>query len=101
MGKIIALLVIAAMGCKLVFGRWPWEMMAVSKLGNGPPSSERMAQARVLLGVDAAATRTEIIEAHKRLLVQVHPDRGGSEALVYEANDARDLLLARAPSLKR
>jgi len=93
MGKLLTLLVIAAMGCKLLFGRWPWEMLAL------PQATRSIAQARNLLGVSPAATRAEIIEAHKRLLVQVHPDRGGSEALVYEANDARDLLLARAPRL--
>jgi hypothetical protein len=91
MGKIIALLIIASMGCKLLLGRWPWQMLAL------PQATRGMAQARTLLGVSPTASRTDIIEAHKRLLVQVHPDRGGSEALVYEANAARDLLLARAP----
>ena len=91
MGKIIVLLVIASLGCKLVCGRWPWQMLALSKMQPGT------AQARTLLGVGPTATRTDIIEAHKRLLVQVHPDRGGSEALVHEANAARDLLLTRLP----
>ena len=94
MGKLITLLVIAAMGCKLLLGRWPWEMLAL------PQATRRMAQARTLLGVTPTASRADIIEAHKRLLVQVHPDRGGSEALVYEANAARDLLLEKAPLLK-
>ncbi|MDP9056132.1 MAG: molecular chaperone DnaJ [Pseudomonadota bacterium] len=89
MGKLISLLVIASMGCKLLFGRWPWQMLAL------PQASRQMSQARTLLGVNVGASRADIIEAHKRLLVQVHPDRGGSEALVYEANAARDLLLAR------
>lgn len=101
MGKIIVVLVIASMGCKLVFGRWPWEMLALPQMKDGPQSTRSMAQARTLLGVSASATRADIIEAHKRLLVQVHPDRGGSEALVYEANEARDMLLARVPLLKR
>jgi DnaJ family protein C protein 19 len=102
MGKIIVLLIIGSMGCKLVLGRWPWEMLALSGSKDGTRSKTGRgvgtAQARTLLGVSTTATRTEIIEAHKRLLVQVHPDRGGSEALVYEANDARDLLLERIPS---
>lgn len=101
MGKIFTLLVIASLGCKLVFGRWPWQMLALPQKNIGPQASSRLAQARSLLGVNAAASRADIIEAHKRLLVQVHPDRGGSEALVYEANDARDLLLARAPLSRR
>lgn len=95
MGKLIPLLIIAAMGCKLLLGRWPWEMLALSQMKNGPQATRSMAKARTLLGVSPAASRADIIEAHKRLLVQVHPDRGGSEALVYEANEARDLLLAQ------
>lgn len=98
MPKIITLLVLASLGCKLLFGRWPWEMLALSQAQKGPQASRNTAKARALLGVGPAASRAEIIEAHKRLLVQVHPDRGGSEALVFEANDARDLLLARVPS---
>ncbi|MFM6831362.1 MAG: molecular chaperone DnaJ, partial [Novosphingobium sp.] len=31
----------------------------------------------------------------RRLIAQVHPDRGGSNEAVHEANAARDLLLAR------
>jgi DnaJ family protein C protein 19 len=92
MGRLIVLLALAAVGCKLLLGRWPWEMMALPK----PPADR--AKARALLGVAPLATRSDIIEAHKRLLVQVHPDRGGNEALVHEANDARDLLLAELPT---
>ncbi len=100
MGKLITLLVIASLGCKLLLGRWPWEMLALPRQNNGRQATVDMAKARILLGVSPAATRADIIEAHKRLLVQVHPDRGGSEALVFEANDARDLLLARVPSTR-
>ena len=94
MSKLITLLVIASLGSRLLFGRWPWQMLAL------PAAKGDTAKARSLLGVSPNATRAEIIEAHKRLLVQVHPDRGGSEALVFEANDARDLLLARMPKIK-
>ena len=48
----------------------------------------------MLLGVDDLATRSDIVDAHRRLIVRVHPDRGGTESLVHEANAARDLLLA-------
>jgi curved DNA-binding protein CbpA len=52
-------------------------------------------RARNLLGVGPDAPREQIIEAHRRLLALVHPDRGGSNEAVHEANAARDLLLAR------
>lgn len=50
-------------------------------------------KARRLLGVNAAASRDEIIAAHRRLVAKVHPDTGGSEGLAAELNAARDILL--------
>ena len=51
------------------------------------------AQARALLGLSEGASREAILEAHRRRVVQVHPDRGGSNEKVHEANAARDLLI--------
>ena len=93
MSKLIWLLVVATFGCKLVTGRWPWEFARSLSL------SEPQRRARTLLGVARLASRPEIIEAHRRLITQVHPDRGGSAELVHEANAARDLLLARLPAI--
>ncbi|MFD1958545.1 hypothetical protein ACFSHP_04480 [Novosphingobium panipatense] len=42
--------------------------------------------------------RRRILEAHRRRVAQVHPDRGGSSEQVHEANAARDLLLSQLPS---
>ena len=89
------LLIIAAVICvavKLVFGRWPWEYL------RGQSTRERaLERARQLLGVAAGANRQQIVEAHKRLVAMVHPDRGGTNEQVHEANAARDLLLANLP----
>ena len=46
------------------------------------------------LGVSRHASHAEIIEAHRNLVSKVHPDRGGTSDLIYEANAARDLLLS-------
>jgi curved DNA-binding protein CbpA len=54
-------------------------------------------RARNLLGVRPDANHAEIIEAHRRLLAMVHPDRGGTNEQVHEANAARDLLLDALP----
>ena len=54
----------------------------------------------VVIEVDpelCARNRDEIVEAHRRLLGMVHPDRGGTSAQVHEANAARDLLLDQLP----
>lgn len=94
---MLRLLVIAAIiviGCKLVFGRWPWDYL------RGPDTkSQALFKARKLLGVKRDAGHAEIIEAHRRLVAMVHPDRGGTSQQVHEANDARDLLLNELPQL--
>jgi DnaJ homolog subfamily C member 19 len=88
--KLVLLAVIVVLGWRLVSGRWLWEARRLS-----PRSAERD-RARVLLGVATGASREDIIEAHRRLIALVHPDRGGHAEQVHEANDARDLLLAEA-----
>ncbi|MDP3676913.1 MAG: J domain-containing protein [Novosphingobium sp.] len=91
MSKLLVLLVLASVACRMLAGRWPWELF---KAGTAAADE---AQARAVLGVGRNATAAEISEAHRRLIAQVHPDRGGSNELVHEANAARALLLARLP----
>ena len=86
--NLIALLVVAVLACRLITGRWPWQFVTMI-------ASPHEAQARALLGVAAGASHGEIVEAHRRLVVLVHPDRGGTNEQVHEANAARDLLLKR------
>lgn len=89
MGKLIVLIVLACLACRVLTARWPWEIWA------GSERAQAEIRARSLLGVDRSATRDAIIEAHRRLIARVHPDRGGSNEQVHAANAARDLLLAR------
>ena len=91
MSKLLILLVLASVACRMLAGKWPWELFKA-----GTASADE-AQARAVLGVGRNATALEITEAHRRLIAQVHPDRGGSNERVHEANAARDLLLARLP----
>ena len=85
--KWLLLLALAMLAFRLFAGRWPWEP---ARPGVRSPSR---AQAQALLGVREGASREDIIEAHKRLVAMVHPDRGGTNEQVHEANAARDLLL--------
>ena len=89
LGKLLVIAALAALACRLLTGQWPWELWAKSE------RSQSEAQARALLGVSRSARREEIVDAHRRLLTRVHPDRGGSNEAVHDANAARDLLLAR------
>ena len=51
------------------------------------------AEARAILGVPPQADEGAIRAAHRRLVLGVHPDRGGSAELARRVNAARDLLL--------
>jgi DnaJ homolog subfamily C member 19 len=87
--KFIVIILLAVLAWRLIMGRWPWER----KLPRVGGSFER-AGARALLGVEPSASRRDILDAHRRLIATVHPDRGGSSESVHEANTARDILLA-------
>ena len=91
MAKLAILALLASFVCKSLTGRWPWLYLGQLLRTTAAGDPER---ARALLGVPGDATREQIIQAHRKLLFDVHPDRGGSDALVHEANAARDQLLA-------
>lgn len=59
-----------------------------------PPSQTMTAEeARLILGVPVTASAQDIKEAHRRLMLRNHPDKGGSDYLAARINQARDILL--------
>ena len=90
MGKFLVIIAAVVLLYRWLLGRWPWEAKISTR-------EQAVFNARKLLGVEARANRNEINAAHKRLVAMVHPDRGGSNAQVHEANAARDLLLDQLP----
>ncbi|KJH47276.1 DnaJ domain protein [Dictyocaulus viviparus] len=49
-------------------------------------------EAALILGVQVTAKPNKIKEAHRRIMLINHPDRGGSPYIASKINEAKDLL---------
>jgi DnaJ homolog subfamily C member 19 len=88
MTKFILALLVAYAGYRLWkgFGK-PRPAVAAPRAGDA------LAEARATLGVPPNADADTIRAAHRRLVADVHPDRGGSAEQARQVNAARDTLL--------
>lgn len=69
------------------------ESFANSKYYRGgfePKMSKR--EASLILGVSPSASKTKVKDAHKKIMLLNHPDRGGSPYLAAKINEAKDLM---------
>ncbi len=55
--------------------------------------SMSLVEACEVLGLEANPSPGEVRAAHKRLMLKLHPDKGGSSYLAAKINQAKDLLL--------
>jgi len=51
-------------------------------------------EAYEVLGLKSGCSKEDIIQAHRRMMQKVHPDRGGSDYLASQINTAKDVLLS-------
>jgi hypothetical protein len=77
-----------------VHPNWRDEFTAGSG-GTSPRGDSEMTveEAYEILGLSPAADDTAIKAAHHRLMMQLHPDHGGTDYLAMQINRARDVLL--------
>ncbi|XP_017955848.1 mitochondrial import inner membrane translocase subunit TIM14 isoform X2 [Drosophila navojoa] len=69
------------------------ESMANAKYYKGgfdPKMNKR--EAALILGVSPSASKLKVKDAHKRIMLLNHPDRGGSPYLAAKINEAKDFL---------
>jgi hypothetical protein len=94
-------IIAAATAWFLLFGTVPpWQRGYQPGGGTGgsptrPGSAMSRGEAFKVLGLEDGASEDDIRSAHRRLILQTHPDKGGTNYLAAKINEAKDVLLRR------
>jgi len=101
MGLLAALIALAGRAVQLaqyvpVFKKLFGEFQAGGDSTQAATASQAMSvrEAADILGVSEQADAEEVRLAHKKLMQKIHPDRGGTDALAIQINNAKEVLLA-------
>lgn len=75
--------------------RNPGEAGGSRDIPPGRKGTMSRSEALNVLGLEPEATEEQIRAAHRRLILQIHPDKGGTSYLAAKINEAKDVLLRR------
>ncbi|MGF1543666.1 MAG: hypothetical protein ACFB00_04050 [Parvularculaceae bacterium] len=93
----LAFMLLIAAGGVTAIEAWRERTIKDDEKRASPPATTgtRMSrgEAAELLGVPETADAGAVKAAHKRLISQLHPDKGGTDYLAAKITDARDVLL--------
>jgi len=94
----LAFMVLIAAGGVMLIEMWRGKTIA-AELGAAPPPpvvtrAMTREEASAVLGLGLDASADDVKTAHKKLIAQIHPDKGGTDYLAAKINEARDLLLS-------
>ncbi len=109
----------AAMAALIALVGWIWRILSMVQMGRqfrdmfrgkaeagsgegasapGAPSatgSMTVEEAARILGVEMGASEDDVKAAYKRLMSQIHPDKGGTDYLAAKVNQAKDVMLKK------
>ncbi len=93
----LALMVLIAAGGVMAIELWRdravKEDEALNAAARPPAKRMDLDEAAAVLGVPSDADADAIRAAHKKLISQIHPDKGGTDYLAAKINEARDIML--------
>lgn len=95
----LAFMVLFAAGAVMAIEFWRGDRIEIAEADVRPARTPQRAmsldEAALVLGLDVDATAEEVRAAHRKLIAQIHPDKGGTDYLAAKINEARGLLLER------